>query len=405
MLTDVQIDRLIQPILDRQTKIEAIVIIKIAERLKDIGEVTPSDVRMLTQLGKTGSDVRAINKEIARLSKLNERQIKKIIRQVAQGVYDDAKPLYDYRHRFIPLERNQAMQSVINAIESVTVSRYTNIANSTALRFLWRDFITGALAESLSISDTYQKAVDLAIQSVSTGVMDYGTMMQKTLTTLVNSGINTVVYESDSGRITHQRVDSAVRRNLLDGVRAVSQAMQDEIGKQVGTDGVELSVHAMSAPDHEPIQGHQFTDEEYEKCQTQQDFEDVLGNQFLAINRPIGVWNCRHFAYRIILEITKPIYTPEQLEKLKQANAKGYTFTDSKGNKKHFTMYECTQRQRQYELAIRKAREGKLAGERSGNEKLLNKYTKRLNDLINEYTIFSKSCGLRPQYMRTKVVL
>ena len=117
------------------------------------------------------------------------------------------------------------------------------------------------------------------------------------------------------------------------------------------------------------------------------------------------MWNCRHFAYRIILEITKPIYTPEQLEKLKQANAKGYTFTDSKGNKKHFTMYECTQKQRQYELAIRKAREGKLAGERSGNEKLLNKYTKRLNDLIDEYTIFSKSCGLRPQYMRTKVVL
>lgn len=404
MLTDNQIEKLIQPVIKRQRQIEMMVLDKIAQRIKDIGTLTPSDVNTLAQLYKSGADVKQLNKRLARLTKLQERDIKKIIKTVAANHYADAEPFYNYRKRsYIPLEHNTAMQSVIKAIESVTLSTYNNLANSTALVFMWQDLITGAVEEYLNIAATYQRVVDLGIQAVVTGTTDYRTVMGKIIENLTNSGINTVVYKSPSGKVTHQRVDSAVRRNLLDGVRAVSQAMQDEIGKQIGADGVELSVHAMSAPDHEPIQGHQFTEEEYEKCQTQQDFQDVNGQQFMAIARPIGAWNCRHIAYNIIIGVNKPVYTPEQLQQLMDRNAAGYDYKDSKGNKKHLSLYECTQKQRQYELAIRKAREAKAMAEQAEMPELVKKYQQRIDTKLDEYTIFSRSCGLKPQYMRTKM--
>lgn len=406
MLTDNQIEKLIKPVIDRQIKIELMVLLKIADRVRDIGTMVPSDIKMLEQLYKSGSDVRAINKELARLTNLNERQIKKIIKTVAADSYADAKPFYDYRkRRYIPFEENAAIQSVINAIESITVGTYKNLSRSTALKFLWYDLTTGVLSEALSVAETYQRVVDTAIQSVTLGVTDYNTAMQRVLQNLVKSGINTVQYESENGRITHQRLDTAVRRNLIDGVRMTSQAMQNEIGKQVGADGVELSVHAMSAPDHEPIQGHQFSNEEFEKCQTQQAFVDVNGIYFEPIARPIGVWNCRHFAYSIIIGVQEPRYTLQELEEFRRKNAKGYTYTDRLGHKQHLSLYECTQRQRQYELSIRKAREGKILAERAENEKLSQYYDKRIKQKLNDYTIFSNNCGLKPQYMRTKVTL
>ena len=404
MLTDKQIEKLIQPILDRQTKIETLVLGKIAKRIKEIGTLLPSDVKKLEQLYKSGADIKAINKELVKQTKLQEREIRKLIKTVAQDNYMDAKPFYDYRKRkFIPFSENKALQNIVTAIEAVTVNTYKNISKSTVLSVAWRDAITGALVEYLTLEETYKRAVDMGIQAVTTGVTDYNTAMQSIIKNLTNSGINTLVYQADSGRVTHQRLDTAVRRNLLDGVRSVNQAMQDEIGKQVGSDGVELSVHAMSAPDHEPIQGHQFTNEEYEKCQTQQDFVDLNGIYFSAIQRPIGVWNCKHFAYSIIVGVQEPRYTLKELEEFKEKNEKGYTYIDNRGKKHHLSLYECSQKQRQYELSIRKAKEGKILAEQSGLEELSKRYQKRVNTLIQQYTTFSDACGLKPQYTRIKV--
>lgn len=406
MIDDIQINKLIQPVLDRQTQIEMYVISKIANRLKDIGTLKPSDIKMLEQLYLTGSDTREINKKLAQLSELQERDIKKIIRTVAEDNYRDAKPYYDYRQMsHIPLAKNTTLQSIISAIEVATIGQYRNISRSTAIGFLWHDIITGATVELLNIEQTYQRAVDTAIQAVSTGVVDYNTAMRKTLSNLVNSGIDTVVYESDKGRITHQRLDTAVRRNLLDGVRAVSQAVQNEIGNQIGADGVELSVHLMSAPDHEPIQGHQFTDEEFAKCQTQQNFYDVNGRFFTAIDRPIGVWNCRHFTFKIIIGVNKPTYSQKELDELIKKNADGYTYTDVNGNEQHLSLYECSQKQRQMELNIRKARELKSLAEQVEDPKMIDRYTKLLNKRITQYQTFSNACGLKPQYVRTKVII
>ena len=393
MLSDDAIDKLMQPIIDRQQNINTFVINTIARRVKEIGELSTSDLYKLERLLKTGADARKINQELARLTKLQVTDIKRLIKTVAQNSYYDVKPYYDYRHKaFIPFEKNKALQQVLTAVSNQTAASYLNISDSRATGFILRDFSSPTRLKFYTVKETYQTVIDEAIQAVNGGVVDFDTAMNRTMEQLVASGFRRVSW--DSGYT--QRLDSAVRRNIQDGVRAVNQGVQDEVGKQFGADGKELTVHLNSAPDHEPIQGHQFTNKEYDKLQSGVSFEDVNGNKFHGIPRAIGTWNCRHFAYSIIVGFSKPVYTQEQLNKMIQQNHKGYTLP----NGTHLTLYECAQYQRRMETKIRECKDGIRMAKELGNKKLQQRYETRLAKNLKQYQAFSQRTGLKMKTAR-----
>ena len=409
MMDEFEIDKLMQPLINRQEQINMTILTKIAERVKAINTILPSDVYKLEQLLKTGEDVREINRKIAELTRLQEKEIKKIIKTVAKDAYKDAKPYYDYRKKsFIPYEENVPLRNAVQSIMRVTLADYTNLSNSTA--FMWREPTNPLIVRPTTVSQTYQNVIDLGIQKVITGAGDYNSAIQDALKQLVNSGglkmcdnTQKVEYTSINGKKHYARADTVVRRNILDGIRDVLQTVQDITGKQFGADGVEISVHQYSAPDHEPIQGHQFTNAEYDNIQTGQDFKDVNGIEFHKIDRPIGLWNCRHFAWKIIVGQATPNYTLKQLEEIKQKNADGITVKDRNGNEVRKSMYWCTQRQRQYELSIRKAKEGKKVSEIACDEKLQKEWQAKIVKLQNEYKVFCKESGLKTRFDKTKI--
>lgn len=399
MYTDEQIDELIKVLVERQEKINLYVLKKIAKRIREIGEVTPSDVAALTRIRATGADVRVINQELARLTALQVTEIQSIIQTVALNTYEDAKPFFDYREQpFIPFKENKQVQKVVKAIAKQTANTFINLSKSQA--FMIRDLQNPEILKPTSLSKTYQSVVDEAVQAVHSNVTDYNTAIRKTMNQLIDSGIRYVTYDTKSGRKYTQRLDTAVRRNILDGVREIQQGVQDEVGKQFHSDGKELSAHRFSALDHEPFQGHQFTNENWEKLQSNQDFEDIYGQKFSGVDRIIGIWNCRHFAWSIIVGKTKPTRTKEQLQKFIEDNHKGYTLK----NGKHITMYECTQLQRNYELRIRQAREGIEVAKTLKDKNLQQTYENKVKNLIRQYRLFSQDCGLRPQFDKTTIV-
>lgn len=392
MLSDDAIEKLIQPFIQRQEDLNNYVINLIASRIKEIGTLTPSDIHKLQQLLRNGGDVKRINDEISRITNMQVKEIKSIIKTVAAGAYASVKPFYDYRHiNYIPYAQNTNLQRVIKAVERQTLGAYTNLSKAQA--FMLRDPANSKKLIPTSLSKTYYNVIDRAVQAAQSGTIDYNTAMRGTLNELVNSGLRSVTYQAESGRVHSQRLDTAVRRNILDGIRAVNQGVQDVTGEQFGADGKEITVHANSAPDHEPIQGHQLTNEEFEKLQNGEPFEDYTGLKFQAIQRAIGVLNCRHFTYSIILGVTKPNFTLQQLEEYKKKNAKGYTTK----NGKHYTMYECTQMQRQYETKIRRAKDLYMVAETAGNTQLMAESKAKVSQLSNEYRAFSKLCGLKPK--------
>ena len=406
MFSEQEIDKLIQPVVDRQAEVNNSIIKIIAERIKRIGELLPSDIFKLEVVAKTGADVKRINSEIARIVGVQVKQIKKIIRAVANDAYQDAKPFYDYRQKtFIPFEENEPIQRVVKAIEKQTSGTYENMAKAQA--FMVSDPMNPTVLKPTTTARTYQNTVDKAIQTVQSG-LDYQSTMRNTLQEIIDSGLKEVVYETDSGKIYTQRMDTALRRNLLDGVRAINQGVQDEVGKQFGADGYEISVHACPAPDHCLVQGHQFTKEEYAKMapvqatlpdgsidrslyENAESAVDINGNAYPPIRRKIGTLNCRHFAFAIIIGQAPQNYTDEQLQDILDKNDEGYT--DKNG--KHYTMYECTQMQRKFETKIRRAKDGQIAAKEAGDIELAKKYQKKVTRYLQEYNSFSNGCGLK----------
>ena len=389
MLSEDALENLMSPIITRQENINNYVIQLIAKRVKEIGELKPSDIHKLERVLKMGGDVRQINAELAKCTNLQVADIKKLIRVVALDAYLDAKPYYDYRHKsFIPFAKNDALQRILRAVEAQTANEYINLSKSQA--FMIRDLKNPQILKPTSISKTYQSVIDEAVQATQSGVIDYNTAMRRTMKQLAESGIRYVTYNTESGKRYTQRLDTAVRRNLLDGIRAINQGVQDEVGKQFNADGKEITVHENSAPDHEPIQGHQFTNAEYAKLQNAEPFQDILGNKFLPVKRAIGTLNCRHFTYSIIVGVTKPNFTPEQLQANIDRNHKGYTLP----NGKHLTLYECTQLQRKLETQVRQAKDGQIMAREMGDMDLARQYQAKINKYTNAYNRFSDNCGL-----------
>lgn len=400
MLSESTLENLIFPISQRQEKVNNYIIGLIANRINKIGTINASDVYKLQQMMNIGGDMQLIEKALANATNMNVRELKSILYIAAEEMYGDSKKYYEYRGMsFVPFGENTTLNSLVEAISQETAETFVNLSNTTGF-VMWQ----GQEKVPMSIRDTYTRVVDEAVQAVKANVTDYNTAIRRSMRQLINSGVRTfgyngnpasdyfgrtyVTYAPDSGRRYTRRLDSAVRMNVQDGVKAVNQRLQDAIGEQVGADGKEISVHRFPAPDHEPVQGHVFTNEEYEKLQNEEYSVDVDFNRFPPMRRAIGIWNCRHFTFSIIIGAYPRNYTQEQLDKIISENKKGYTYND-----KHYTMYQCTQLQRQYELEIRQAKDAYLAAKELGDNALMAKYRNKVNQSTMEYKTFCESVG------------
>lgn len=383
MLTDLDIENFIEPFAVRQRELEEYIVRLIAKRVNEIGHMLPSDIHRLERLYRNGADVKAINQAIAEMTGLQVKQVKRMIKAVAGDVYKDAKPYYDYRHKpFIPLADNIPLQRVVEAVSRQTQKTLKNLSNSRMIGFLIRDMKYPGRLKFYDAADTYKTIIDQAIQAVQSGTVDYNTAMRKTMKQLMDSGMRRMYWESGYS----QRLDTAVKRNVLDGVKQVSQQVHTIIGEQIGADGVELTAHPYPAPDHAPFQGHLFTNEQFARLQNHESFIDINKKRFPAQERIIGQWNCRHFAYPVILDAVIPTYTDKQLDAILKRNDKGVTLS----NGKHLTGYEAVQYQNQLALKVRKLKDSQMLAQEAGDAELAKQYQAKVTQATKQYNIYNK---------------
>lgn len=228
------------------------------------------------------------------------------------------------------------------------------------------------------LTDAYNQACDFAFQKVSTGAQDPTSAIRDAVRNLAEKGIRTIDYESG----VHTSLEAAVRRNMMGALGLMQEQISQNIHDDLGCDGWEISAHGGSAPDHEPIQGRQFSDKEYQRINN-------------SLVRRIGTLNCGHSAMPIILGVNEPQYTKEELEDFRRQNEEGVTYDG-----KHYTLYEATQRQRKFERTIRKQKRRILVDEATGDEDKLVTDQVKLQRLKQEYTRFCKGTGLPAQHAR-----
>ena len=343
----------------------------IARRISEAGQLTGTAQYQIWRAQNLGLSHGEIRKRLQELLKASEAEIQTLLTQSAEVGYCfdlDRLPI-----AAVPFEQNPVLQQIVRAAVELAQEDFTNITQTLGM--------VDPYGNALPLQDAYRSACDFAFQQVSTGAADYNTAIRRAVKNLTAKGVRTIDYESG----VHTSLEAAVRRSVMGGLGLMQEQIAQYNYDAMGCDGWEISAHAASAPDHEPIQGRQYSDAAYE----------ALNNSLV---RRIGTLNCGHTAFPIILGVSTPQYTLEELEKLRADNKKGVTIDG-----RHYTMYEATQVQRRLETAIRTQKRRILADEATGDkEKLLTDQIK-YRRLEQEYKRFSDAAGLRTQQERMEL--
>jgi len=399
MLSDEVIEKVSQRLVERMQKGNEYVLKKIGESVKKVGTLTETNIHELEQILKYGGDYEKIAKKLAEITNLNVKDIYKIFEEVAKNDYQFAEQFYNYRDiKYIPYDENLALQEQVRSIAKITANQYKKLVKNSALGF----GVTNDKGKFIfkGLRKTYNDIIDEAILNVSQGKETFDEAMYRKLKELGESGLK-VQYES--GRT--MRIDSAIAMNMRDGLRQLHNETQQQFGKEFDSDGVEISVHLNPAPDHMFVQGHQFSNKEFEKFQTDQDCYSYDGTFYPAESeetghdrRSIGQYNCYHYIFSIVLGVSEQEYTNEQLQEIIAKNNKGFDFEG-----KHYTNYEGLQLQRKIELELRKAKDNQILGRASGNKELISKSQERITMLTSKYHKLNKASGLPSAIDRARV--
>ena len=351
--------------------------------IKKFEKLTPSQAHKLAQQMKNGRDIEKILADLERISELSRKDIEELLEITAKENIDFANTYYEAKAMDkVSYEDSKQFQDLVKAVEKTTKGEFTNLSKTTALKLL-KD---NGKPLYLDIKKAYNKVIDRCVLAVATGQMDYQKAMYDTIKQLSSSGVKKIFYDNEGKRAYARRLDSSVRMNILDGIRQVNIGIQEQVGKEFGADGVEISAHSPCASDHIFIQGQQYTKKQFNKINAN-------------LKRPIGTLNCTHFVFSIVMGISSPSYTKKQLNQYKQESESIVEYQGSK-----YTKYEATQVQRRLETAIRQQKDLQIIAKASGNKDTIANAQKNITNLTKEYKKFSEVAGLDTKMNRLRVV-
>lgn len=330
----------------------------ISRRIKGAGAITETAEYQIYRAQALGASKKEVERRVAEQLKLQEEVISSLFEYVLD--------------KSLAYEDNGSLQQMADAYAEMTKSKTAEM-----LQNLWG---TAPDGQVLPLQDAYARALDFAFRETATGVLDMETAIRRAVMPLAKRGLRTI--EQKSGRSIG--IEYACRRYIMDQLGALDDEVQKANHDRLGCDGWEISAHAACVPDHEPIQGRQYSDAEYEQ----------LNN---SLQRRIGHLNCGHTASPIILGVNAPQYTEAELKQFAEDNERGITY-----NGKHYTLYQAGQEQATMENAIRNLRRQILADEETKSPDL-QKHQIRLRVLQSEYTKFCKAANLPTRNERLQV--
>ena len=345
--------------------------------------LSATQAHKLAQQMKNGRDIDKILADLERISKLSRKDIEDLLEITAKENIAFANTYYEAKAMDkVSYETSKQFQDLVKAVEKTTKGEFTNLSKTTALKLL--DIDKNPLY--LDIKKAYNEVIDRCVVAVSTGQYNYQKAMYDTIKQLSSSGVKKIYYNNEGKQEYARRLDSSVRMNILDGVRQVNIGIQEQVGKEFGADGVEVSHHVNCAPDHIHIDGQQFSKKKFEK----------INNN---LTRPVASMNCRHFVFSIVLGVSSPLYTKKQLEQDRKKNEKGFEYEGKK-----YTLYEGEQLQRKIELAVRQQKDLQIIAKASNDKDTISKSQSNITQLTQKYKELSKISGLPTKMDRMRVV-
>lgn len=360
-LTPDYLKTLPDPVIRILYDVEDFAIADIARRIRKMGTATSTAELQRIALQALGEGTEAVNRKIADALGVMEEEVERIFAESEEIAADNQAQIAEGLG--IALDDSFARRIGEAAVQAAK-GDLTNLTRTAGYVMQGGQFTLW--------TDAYRQALNLAQMQIASGVVDYNTAIRQAIKPFTQQGMSFIGYAS--GR--RVSIEAAARQAILGGVSDMANEVMKKNAADLGTDGWEISAHIDCAPDHEPYQGRQYSNEEYEQL-----------NNSLA--RPIGTLNCRHIAYPVLLGISEPMYSESKLREMRRKNADGITYEG-----KHYTLYEADQMQRRLERAIRKTKRELIGYDNAGLKDEFTAASIKLRRQRDYYADFSDKAGL-----------
>lgn len=380
-------------IADRIAEWESESIASIAKEVGRIGKMSKAEAEKYDAHKKAKKQWERIIAALAVAMTLTVKDTKKAYRAKFEEWHKENEPLYDYRGvPFTDVAKDKEFKRMIDDHSRQTAKEILNLTDTKALTVFGRN------GNVIRFKDDIYKAFGEAVKNVTEGNADFYSSMRKTIQNLGGGGVRV-----DYGDGVTRRLDTVTRQNMLYGIKQANIEYSEHIAKELGSDGYEIDAHMNSRPSHLFMQGKQYCigDGRTINGVLFVGFEEIdpESTDGLSASMALNDYGCRHYRTPIICGISEPRFTKEQLQEIKDSNAKIYEIDGKKGNG-----YYWSQKMRAIETEIRKSKDEINVLKAFGNsEPQIKDLQERTRTLKAKYNEISDVTGIAKDTKRTSV--
>ena len=297
--------------------LELDIIEEIATRIANFGyanTVVINDLRIAQEMGYLYED---IIKLVAEYNNTTVEEVNRIFYEAGEkSLKFDDKIYKEAGLQPLPLNQSESIKQVMNAAIVRTAGNLQNLCMTTAN----------------TAQTQFYNAINMAYMEVSTGVKSYTQAIIDTINNISSQGA-VITYPSGAKR----SLESAVRTNIVTAINQNCGKLQELRADEMGWDLMELTAHSGARPSHASWQG---------KIVSRSGQKGYLSLKDIGYGEVTGFKgiNCRHDWYPYYSGSTRT-YTEKQLKEWQEEKI---TY-----NRKEYSKYDATQKQRYFERQIR----------------------------------------------------
>lgn len=353
---------------------------KIVKGIRKSGEITNSTDYLIYRAHELGATKEYIRQQIQEQLELSDEEIREMFEDAGKKAYVYDKKIYEMSNTpFVDFEDNEDIRFLVDRIIERTQNEMRNITQTLGFAQ-----IVNGKAQFSEIGKFYVDTMDTVFYGVLNGTSTVDEGVRKAVSVMSNSGIRTIDYES--GHMN--RVDVAVRRNIMTSLTQMQEEITNYNAEKLDTTIFEFSWHTGARPSHG--WGGQRYDTNGIEYPTKEDVYNMYGRGTM------DDYNCRHSVYPTFKEFP-PAYSKEELKRL---NAQEQVKKEWEG--KEYNKYEQTQMMRKMETKMRQIRSdiNLLKTDPDGDKEVLQNKRIKYRALMDEYSRFCGKMGLATQKNR-----
>ena len=293
------------------TEWEAESIARVCRKIGKIGKMSKKELEKFDADKEAKKEWEKIVTALAIATSLNIRTLKKAYISEFEAWEKQNEYLYQYRGKKPLGVKNGALQSIIDKAVKQNGKDILNLTNTKALSVIDRN------GNPIRFQDAIYKSFRDAVKTVTEGKSDFYTTMRQTIQNLGGGGCKV-----DYGDGITRRLDTVVRQNMAYGIKQSHKEYNEIVGREIDADGTEVDYHANSRPSHRYMQGKQYAKGAEGK---------TVNGVFYPSAEKEGVYarlyedyNCRHYETDIILGVSEPRYSAEELRRFEERDKRLY---------------------------------------------------------------------------------